>query len=106
MAMEVNNINALLNSGANSTLAIISLDDLRRFCKEFLEDAKKEFGEKIETDRTESYPTIDQVAEIFHVTRGTLDRWHKRSILRKYEIGGRRRYKMSEVNALMKGGRV
>lgn len=103
--MEANN-NALPNSGANTTLALINLDDLRKIWREFFEETKKELGEKIESDRTESYPTINQVAEICHVTRGTLNRWHNRSILRRYEIGGRRKYKMSEVNTLLKGGRV
>lgn len=103
--MEANN-NALPNSGANTTLALINLDDLRQIFKEFIGNIKKELGMEEESCKAESNPTINQVAEICNVTRGTLNRWHKRSILRNYEIGGRRRYKMSEVNTLLKGGRV
>jgi excisionase family DNA binding protein len=103
--METNIINDLFSSRENPTLAIIQIDKLEVFCKKLIEDTIKELGMTCESNKSESYPTINQVAELFHKTRGTLNRWHTRGILKHYEIGGRRCYRMSEVEAYMKGGR-
>lgn len=44
--------------------------------------------------------TIDEVASMLKVSKMTLYRWDKEGILTKIEVGGKRRYRRSEVEAL------
>jgi len=96
-------INELLISGANVTVAI-GLNDLRIWHRETIEHTKKELQDEVLSAKLETYPTPQQVTQILNVSRSTLWRWHKKGYLVPLEIGGHRRYKMSEVNALLKGG--
>ena len=67
----------------------------------------KEQLEQIITDQTaETYPSREKVAEILDVDLSTLWRWAKRGLLVPISIGGRRRYKMSDVRRLLNNGRA
>ena len=44
--------------------------------------------------------TTDEVAAMLKVSKMTLYRWDKEGILRKIEVGGRRLYRRSEVEAI------
>ena len=104
--METNKINTLFNLGANATYGIVfQPDGLQEFCKKLIKDTIEELGVKNESNKTESYLTINEAAELFRITRGTLNRWHNEGILRHNEIGGRRFYKKSEIDAYRKGER-
>ncbi len=62
--------------------------------------------EKLVTDaNTETYPGVDKVAELLGVTKTTLWRWDKGDYLKPVSIGGKRRYKMSDVRRILEGGR-
>jgi len=64
----------------------------------------KEQLEQIITDQaTETYPSRQKVAEILDVDLSTLHRWAKRGYLVPVEIGGKRRYKMSDVRRMLNG---
>lgn len=45
--------------------------------------------------------TIDEVAEILKVSKMTLHRWDKEGILPKIDIYGQRRYRRTDVDALI-----
>lgn len=47
--------------------------------------------------------TISQVVSLLGVTKPTLWRWDKENYLKKVMIGGKPRYKESEVTAIMEG---
>ena len=65
----------------------------------------KEQLEQIITDQSvETYPSRQKVAEILDVDLSTLHRWAKRGILVPLEIGGKRRYKMSDVRRMLNNG--
>ena len=67
----------------------------------------KEQLEQIITDQSvETYPSRQKVAEILDVDLSTLHRWAKRGILVPLEIGGKRRYKMSDVRRMLNNGRT
>ena len=67
----------------------------------------KEQLEQLITDRaTETYPSRQKVAEILDVDLSTLHRWAKRGLLVPIEIGGKRRYRMSDVRRMLNNGRV
>ena len=67
----------------------------------------KEQLEQLITDQTaETYPSRQKVAEILDVDLSTLHRWAKRGLLVPIEIGGKRRYRMSDVRRMLNNGRV
>jgi hypothetical protein len=99
------NINDLIKSGSNVTVAI-GINDLREWHKEVIEETKNQLEELVLSEKAETYPTPKQVCEILNVDASTLWRWHKRGYLVPSEVGGKRRYKMSEVKALLNGGRA
>lgn len=57
--------------------------------------------EIVVSEKAETYPTIKQVSEILNVNITTLWRWNKNGYLNTIEFGGGRRYKMSDVKAIL-----
>ncbi|HBX89819.1 helix-turn-helix domain-containing protein [Alistipes sp.] len=67
----------------------------------------KEQLEQIITDQSvETYPSREKVAELLDVDLSTLWRWAKRGLLVPVEVGGKRRYKMSDVRRMLNNGRA
>jgi hypothetical protein len=97
------NINEILKTGVNLTVSI-GIADLKEWHKEVIEDTRRKLEEIVLSDKMETYPTPRQVSEILNVDPTTLWRWNKKGYLKTIEFGGGRRYKMSEVKALMNGG--
>ena len=83
----------------------IGINDLREWQKETIENVKLELEEAVISDKAETYPTPKQVCQILQVDLTTLWRWNKKGYLMPIEIGGKRRYKMSEIKALLNGRR-
>jgi hypothetical protein len=65
---------------------------------------RKELEQQITDANTETYPSPEQVAKILDVDKSTLWRWRKQGYLIPIEIGGKRRYRMSEVNKILRKG--
>ena len=65
---------------------------------------KRELEQAITDANAETYPSPKKVAEILDVNESTLFRWRKKGYLTPIEVGGKRRYKMSDVNQIL--GRV
>jgi hypothetical protein len=97
------NINEILKTGVNLTVSV-GIDDLIEWHKEVISDTRRELELVVLSDKAESYPTIKQVGEMLNVDNTTLWRWNKKGYLKTIEFGGGRRYKMSDVKALMNGG--
>jgi len=97
------NINEILKTGVNLTVSV-GINDLIEWHKEVIADTKRELEENVLNEKAETYPKAKQVAEILNVDETTLWRWDKKGYLKKIEFGGGRRYKMSDVKALMNGG--
>jgi hypothetical protein len=55
-------------------------------------------------EQPEQYLTRRQTAEMLDVDLSTLWRWHKENYLCAVEIGGKRRYKLSDVNKILRKG--
>jgi len=98
----------LLSSGSNVTVAV-SIRELKQFADYLINTTKHELEEQITAQRQERYLTAKQVGEILSIDPSTVSRWRKRGYLVPCEIGGKRRYKLSDVKALLdnpqKGGR-
>jgi excisionase family DNA binding protein len=105
MTMETITIADLLNSGANITVAI-NLEQLKVWHKEVIEDTIRKCEDVVLSAKAETYPSPKQVSELLNVHLTTLWRWAAKGYLVPLEVGRKRRYKMSEVKALMEGGSV
>jgi excisionase family DNA binding protein len=97
-------INEILKTGVNLTVSV-GIYELREWHREVIADTRRELEEVVLFDKAETYPTVKQVAEILHVDLVTLWRWNKKGYLKHIEFGGGRRYKMSDVKAILNGGK-
>jgi len=84
----------------NITIAV-RIDDLLEFHRVVIEDTKRKLEQSVLFDRSETYPTPAKVCEMLSVDRSTLWRWKKRGYLIPVEIGGKHRYRMSDINKLL-----
>lgn len=96
-------ITSLLAHGASVTVAI-SLEDLRQFCQGVVAEAKRELEAEIAEDKGERYLSIKQACELLGVDPCTLWRWKKRGYLVPAEVGGKRRYRLSEIRRMLNNG--
>lgn len=99
------NLREILQESGNVTIAV-SLVDLKQFALDIIESTKKELEDVVIADKAETYPSPKRVCEILDVDASTLWRWNKRGYLCPAEVGGKRRYRMSDVNAILNGGRI
>lgn len=86
----------------NVTISVTN-EQLLTFANQLLNGAK-EIYEKVE--EPEQYLTRKQTAEMLDVDLSTLWRWNNENYLCAVEIGGKRKYKLSDVNKILKGQTV
>ena len=77
------------------------LFEMVQFC---VLETKKSLEQQITDANTETYPSRQKVAEILDVDLSTLHRWSKQGYLVPIEIGGKRRYRMSDINKILGKG--
>lgn len=81
----------------------ITLSDLIEANTALIADTKKELEMLITDQNTETYPSRDKVMEMLDVSQATLWRWAKNGYLVPLNVGGKRRYKMSDVKRILEG---
>ncbi|UKI18253.1 MAG: helix-turn-helix domain-containing protein [Bacteroidales bacterium] len=69
-------------------------------------EAKRELEVEIAEDKGERYLSIKQACEMLGVDPSTLWRWRNRNYLVPAEIGGKRRYRLSEIRRMLNHGRA
>ena len=84
-----------------NALAIVDLDNLKQFIFEAVEEAMVRHFDK--PKKEEHLLTIGQVAAMLDTDKSTLWNWNKEGYLKKIYIGGKPRYKESEVLAILEG---
>ena len=99
------NITELLNTGEINVSVSIKVGELKEFADYLIEQTKKELEETVISDKAETYPTPKQVSEILNVDITTLWRWSQKGYLVPIEVGGKRRYRMSDVKAILNGNK-
>lgn len=80
----------------------ISLTDLIECNEALIRRAKAELEQQVTDAAAETYPSAAKVAEILDVNKTTLWRWAKSGYLVPIEIGGKRRYRMSDIKQILK----
>ena len=96
----MNNFKKILSTEKNVILQVSS-EDLKGFAQEILIGAKSIAMIEAEIVATsDKLLTIDEVAKLLSVSKMTLYRWDQNGILKKVEIGGKRRYRKSDIERL------
>lgn len=98
------NIQELLSSGQNITVSI-GIKDLEVWQKSVIAATRQELEQAVLSDKAETYPSAKQVAGILNVDLTTLWRWKKRGYLVPIEVGGKRRYRMSDIKKILNEGK-
>jgi len=95
-----NNLN--LSDLIDSNVCIqVKIEDLQKFANQILLGAKSIAMLEAEAAATsDQLLTIDEAAKLLSVSKMTLYRWDKNSYLKKVEIGGKRRYRKSDIERL------
>ena len=84
-----------------NTIFHLSAKDLLDFANEILAGAKMIAQLELEKSQyCDELLTIEEVCELLKVSKMTLYRWDKLDILKKIEVGGKRRYRKSDVEAV------
>lgn len=87
------------NQALNVTINAGQLVEAIDYC---VQKTRKELEQQITDANTETYPSPEQVSKILGVDKSTLWRWARQGYLVPISIGGKRRYKMSDINKLLK----
>lgn len=84
-----------------NTIFHLSAKDLLDFANEILAGAKMIAQLELEKSQyCDELLTIEELCELLKVSKMTLYRWDKLGILKKIEVGGKRRYRKSDVEAV------
>ncbi len=84
----------------------ISLGDLMEFGNLLIHNTKCELEQQIADQKAETYLSREKVMEIFGVGQTTMWRWQKSSYLVPINVGGKRRYRMSDVKRILEGDKT
>ncbi len=84
-----------------STLLLISADDLKRTIKETVSEARRILEAEVVNGKGEFLLTTKEVLERLSISRKTIYNWEKKKYLVPIEIGGKKRFKLSDVNAIL-----
>lgn len=96
-------IQEIIKSGANVSITV-GTNDLLQFANHLIRSTKEELEKSILAKNKETYITPDEASAQLRVDRSTLWRWAKTGYLIPAEVGGKRLYKQSEIDAILNRG--
>lgn len=91
---------------------VVNIKDLREFAHVLIEETMAKLSPQKEETITKLsspkkiekvYLDVKQTCDILQVDRSTLWRWDKTGYLKPYRIGGKVRYRLSDINKLLSG---
>jgi hypothetical protein len=94
----------LLTSDANFNITI-QKSDLVDFVNFMINKTKSEIEAEVIAQKAERYVPRLEACNILKVDQSTLFRWAKRGYLVPIEVGGKRMYKLSDLQRILNGGR-
>lgn len=82
----------------------LEADDLKRIVTEAVTDAMERYTSvtsiPAQAVNDNDLMTVDEVCNLLHVSKATLNNWHKLKYLSKLKVGRRVLYRRSDVEAL------
>jgi excisionase family DNA binding protein len=101
LSMNYLSLNALIDEYPN-VIFQLSGRDLKAFAEEILLGAKSiAMFEAEAAAKADVLITLDEASKLLHVSKMTLYRWDKSGVLKKVEIGGKRRYRKSDIERIV-----
>lgn len=79
----------------------ISIGDLMEANMLLIAEVKRELEQTIADEKAETYLSRDKVMKVLDVSAATLWRWQKQNYLVPINVGGKRRYRRSDVNRIL-----
>lgn len=82
----------------------IRAGDLSFFCRKLLADARLEFERQqaeASSEKAETYLDAETVLKKLGISTSTLYRLGKAQVIRTYRMGGRRKYRLSDIEKLI-----
>lgn len=79
----------------------VGFNDLKEIVKGIIEDTKRELEESIMARQQEAYVSRQRACEMLDINQSTIFRWGQRNYLKPIVVGGKHRYKMSDINRLL-----
>ncbi len=80
---------------------VITLGDLVDANRLLIAETKRELEQAIAGDKAETYLSREKVMEVLDVSAATLWRWQRQNYLVPINVGGKRRYRRSDVNRIL-----
>ena len=93
----MNDINKLIEQYPDLNVTLRA-GELAQLVEHVIEKAKEAFSPKKEE---ETYLTTEKTAEMLDVDRSTLWRWNKIGYLKHISVGGKRRYRLSDIERIL-----
>jgi len=90
----------LLESDLNISITI-SIKDLKEFTDYLIQNVREQIEESILAKKRESYIKPTEACKQLQVDRSTLWRWAKTGYLIPAEVGGKRLYRQSDIDAIL-----
>ena len=84
----------------------ISVADLVEANNLLIEETRRRLEQTIADEKAETYLSKEKVMEILEVSSPTLYRWQKAGYLVPICIGGKRRYRKSDINRILEGAKA
>ena len=94
------NIKDILNSSLDVNLTI-KVSDLKEFMREFVEEVHNKAVNEQARKENDELLTEKEVRKLLGVARSTLWKWAKIGYLPKVEVGGRRLWRLSDIQKIL-----
>ena len=98
--MYYNNIAELAKTCPELTINV-KLGELIEAVEHCVNSTRSSLEQIIQDEASEKYLSIDKVVELLEVDKSTLWRWQKRNYLTPIQIGGKRRYRKSDIDKIL-----
>ena len=92
-------IKELINE--NNITISVGMTDLREIVLDIIQQAKRELEDLVIAQKSETYVSRQRACEMLDVDYSTIWRWGQRKYLVPCSAGGKKRYKMSDINRLL-----
>ena len=76
---------------------------LIEFGKFMIDETKRQMEQTLADAAAETYLSPQKTAELLDCDLSTLWRWNKRGYLTPSEVGGKRKYRRSDINKILEG---
>lgn len=94
------NLNELIKSKTPNLQLVIGITDLKEFAIEIVDEV---LSQNIEKEKEEKYLTTRETANKIGCDISTLWRWNKAGYLSSIKVGGKVRYRESDIRKVMEG---